>query len=234
MESRRVLVGWPTSAAAGRTGRGSGGPYACAGGFPACHHSPPGCVTALEGGWVGSRSGRPLPLPSVRWRPLLAFPQRRLPGARGQVSGLFRPVFPKRKFFSPGDTRIWAPGGHPIFPDFTVAPLRFELHADGDGRRPAPFPHHRPPFGQQFPVMLLCRCQGPFPSAVPLVGEERGMGFAPALQPHEKTVSAFGGLVNPADARSSRRSAHKSWLGVLSKMAGSKASSWRWYRPDAS
>jgi hypothetical protein len=144
--------------------------------------------------------------------PLLAFPQRRLPGARGQVSGLFRPVFPKRKFFSPGDTRFWTPGRHPIFPDLAVAPFRFEVHAHRDGRPLAPFPHHRPPSRAQFPVMLLCRCQRPFPSAVPLVREERGVGLAPALQPHEKTVSAFGGLVNPADARSSRRSAHKSWL----------------------
>lgn len=144
--------------------------------------------------------------------PLLAFPRRRPPGACGQASGLLRPVFPKRKFFSPGDPRFWTPGRHPIFPDLAVAPLRFEVHAHRDGRPLAPFPHHRPPFRTQFPVMLLCRCQRPFPSAAPLVREERGMGFAPALQPHKKTVSAFGGLVNPADARSSRRSAHKSWL----------------------
>jgi hypothetical protein len=47
-------------------------------------------------------------------------------------------------------------------------------------------------------------------------------------------VGAFGGLVNAADAWSSRRSAHRSWWEVLSKMAGSKASSSAWFRLDAS
>jgi hypothetical protein len=41
-----------------------------------------------------------------------------------------------------------------------------------------------------------------------LVGEECGMGFAPALHPHKIPVVVLGRLVNPADARSSHGSLH--------------------------
>jgi hypothetical protein len=51
--------------------------------------------------------------------------------------------------------------------------------------------------------MLLCRRQRPFPSAVLYVGEECGMDFPPALQPHKIPVIVLGQLVNPADAPSS-------------------------------
>jgi hypothetical protein len=34
-----------------------------------------------------------------------------------------------------------------------------------------------------------------------LVGEECGMDFAPALQPHKETVVILFQLINPADAR---------------------------------
>ncbi len=49
--------------------------------------------------------------------------------------------------------------------------------------------------------MLLCRGQGPFPSAMDFVGEEGGISFAMALQPHKKAVIVLGRLVNPADTR---------------------------------
>jgi hypothetical protein len=64
-------------------------------------------------------------------------------------------------------------------------------------------PYRRTQFSQQLPVMLLCRCQRPFPSAVLYVGEECGMGFAVALEPYKIPVIVLGRLVNPADARSS-------------------------------
>jgi|GEM_PF-4989948 len=49
--------------------------------------------------------------------------------------------------------------------------------------------------------MLLCSRQSVFPSAMPFVGEECGMDFAIALQPHKIPVIVLGRLVNPADAR---------------------------------
>jgi hypothetical protein len=48
--------------------------------------------------------------------------------------------------------------------------------------------------------MLLGRRQRRFPPTVDFVGKERRICFAPALQPHKKTVIVLGLLVNPADA----------------------------------
>jgi hypothetical protein len=66
--------------------------------------------------------------------------------------------------------------------------------------------------------MLLCRRQRPFPSAVHFVGKEGGMGFAPALQPHKIPVIVLGRLVNPADARCSRRGVHNSLFKAYPKL----------------
>ena len=94
------------------------------------------CVGVRSSAFTRPRG--PNRLKAGRPTPLLHAPQPRPPGAHGQLSGLFRSVSPKRKFFPPADMRFWTPGRHPKFPDLAVAPHLFQLQADDAGRAFAP------------------------------------------------------------------------------------------------
>jgi len=60
--------------------------------------------------------------------------------------------------------------------------------------------------------MRLRGGEGFLAPAVLLIGEKGGMNFAPALQPHKKTVSALRRLVYPANARGEGRAVHDASL----------------------
>lgn len=159
------------------------------------------------------------------WHLLRHTPHARAAGADGQQLGFPHTVFPHRKHLLPRPIRFGTPRRLPILPDLALAPYHHLLHSDDAGRTFAP-PDLRPPaarhlfrrpqFRRQLPVMLLRCLERPPPTAVLFVGEERGMDFAPALQPHKKTVVMLFRLVNPADARRARRCVHSSVRTITS------------------